>query len=144
MKSLSSNLPGRILAFATALVGVLGVAGCSSKDAYQVSGRAQYKDGSPITGGVRIIRFEPAKNSTAKIRKGASGTIAEDGTFQMFTRKPGDGVFVGQYAVTFSVLTRPLGGTSLIPAYFSHPESTPFTIDVDGNKEGLLFELEKL
>ena len=109
-----------------------------------MSGRAQYKDGSPITGGVRIIRLEPAKNSTAKIRKGASGTIAEDGTFELFTRKPGDGVFAGEYAVTFSVLTRPLGGTSLIPAYFTHPESTPFQITVDEDKEGLLYELEKL
>ena len=120
------------------------IAGCSSKEAYQVSGRAQYKDGSPITGAVRIIRFEPTANSTATIRKGASGTIAEDGSFEMFTRKPGDGVYAGEYAVTFSVLTQPMGGTSLIPAYFTHPESTPFKIVVDDDKDDLLYELDKL
>jgi hypothetical protein len=139
-----SRLRGRFLAAVALALGLSAVVGCGSKDAYQASGRAQYKDGSPITGAVRIIRFEPAKNSTAKIRKGASGTIAEDGTFEMFTRKPGDGVYAGEYAVTFSVLTKALGGTSLIPAYYTHSESTPFNIVVDEDKEGLVFELDNL
>ena len=52
--------------------------------------------------------------------------------------------YAGEYAVTFSVLTRPLGGTSLIPAYYSHPESTPFKITVDDDKTDLVYELEKL
>jgi hypothetical protein len=139
-----SRLRGRFLAAVALALGLLAVIGCGSKDAYQVSGRAQYKDGSPITGGFRVIRLEPGKNSTAKIRKGASGMIAEDGTFELFTRKPGDGVYAGEYVVTFSVLTKSLGGTSLIPAYYTHPESTPFNIVVDDDKEGLVFELDKL
>jgi hypothetical protein len=127
------------LALATA-----GMAGCGAKDAYQVRGRVQYTDGSPLTGAVRIIRFQPTENSTAKVRKAASGSIAQDGSFEMFTRRPGDGVYAGTYAVTFSVLTQPMGGTSLIPAYYTHPQSTPFKVEVDEDKTDLIYELDKL
>jgi hypothetical protein len=123
---------------------LLYIAGCGSKEAYQVSGRAQYEDGSPIKGAVRIIRFEPASDSTATIRKAAAGTIAEDGSFELFTRKPGDGVYPGKYAVTFSILTQAMGGTSLVPMYYTHGKTTPFDIVVDDDKDGLLFELEKM
>ena len=125
------------------VLGLTVVSGCAQKDAYQVTGRAQYKDGTPITGAVRIIRFEPTADTTAKIRKAAGGTIAEDGTFEMFTRKPGDGVYAGKYAVTFSILTRAMGGTSLIPDQYTRADTTPFVIDVDDDKEDLLYELEK-
>jgi hypothetical protein len=137
-------LRGRLFAAAGLALGFVVVVGCGGgNEAYQVSGRAQYKDGSPITGGVRIIRLEPTQDSTAKIRKAASGMIAEDGSFEMFTRKPGDGVYAGKYAVTFSVLTKALGGTSLIPARFTRADNTPFTIEVDNDKEELLYELDK-
>jgi hypothetical protein len=119
------------------------LAGCGAKESYQVSGQVKYIDGSPITGGVRVVRFEPTDDTTAKIRKAASATIADDGSFTAFTRRPGDGVFAGKYAVTFSVLTQPLGGTSLIPDYYTDARSTPFKVEVDGDKE-LNYELEKL
>ena len=109
-----------------------------------MSGRVQYSDGTPITGAVRVIRLEPTQDSTATIRKAASGTIAEDGTFELFTRRPGDGVYAGKYAVTFSVLTRALGGTSLIPEQFTRAETTPFELVVDDDKEDLEYSLEKL
>jgi hypothetical protein len=123
---------------------IVGLAGCGAKETYQVSGQVKYSDGSPITGGVRIIRFEPTDDTTAKIRKAASATIAEDGSFTAFTRRPGDGVFAGKYAVTFSVLTQPLGGTSLIPDYYTDARSTPFKLDVDRDYTELKYELDKL
>jgi hypothetical protein len=123
---------------------VLTVAGCGGRTAYQVSGRAQYKDGSPLTGGVRIIRLEPTDDTTAEIRKVAQGTIADDGTFEMYTRKPGDGVIAGKYWVTFTVMDKPMGGKSLIPPEYTTGESSPFEIVVDDDKAELLFELEKL
>jgi hypothetical protein len=128
---------------ATALVcGTICQTGCG-REAHQVKGRVQYTDGTPITGGLRIIRFEPTHDTTAKIRKTASGQIAEDGTFEIFTRRPGDGVYAGKYAVTFTVRTTPFGGKSLIAKQFTHRDSTPFSILVDEDKEELLFELEK-
>jgi hypothetical protein len=123
---------------------VAGQPGCESRTTYQVTGRVQYKDGSPITGGARVIRLEPADDTTAKIRKGASGTIDEDGSFEMFTRKPGDGVIAGQYVVTFTVMDKPMGGKLLIPYKYTDAAQSPYNIDVDGDKTGLLYELEKL
>jgi hypothetical protein len=117
--------------------------GCSDRTTFQVSGRVQFKGGSPLTGGVRTIHFEPTQSSTATIRKAATGEIAPDGSFEMFTRKPGDGVIAGKYAVTFVVMDKPMGGKSLIPAKYGSEAETPFEIDVDGNKTGLLYELEK-
>ncbi len=75
---------------------VVAFVGCGSRQSYDVSGVAQYQDGSPITGAVRIVRLEPTDDTTATIRKAASGYLAEDGTFEMFTRRPGDGVIPGQ------------------------------------------------
>ncbi len=61
----------------------------------------------------------------------------------MFTRKPGDGVIAGKYAVTFVVMDKPMGGKSLIPPSTVARLKLPFEITVDGNKTGLLYELEQ-
>jgi len=132
------------LAAPLVVLSLIGLAGCGGREAYQVTGRVQYKDGSPISGGVRVIQFQPAADTTAEIHKAASGNIAPDGSFELFTRRPGDGVIAGKYTVTFTVLSKPMGGQSLIPERFNYPDTTPFEIVVDENKEGLLFELEKL
>jgi hypothetical protein len=124
-------------------LGVACVAGCGGRTTYQVTGRVQYNDGSPITGGVRVIRLEPTDDTTAEIRKVASGTIAPDGTFEMFTRKPGDGVIAGKYWVTFTVMDKPMGGKLLIPPKYTTVDGTPFDIVVDDDKSDLLYELEK-
>jgi hypothetical protein len=124
------------------VLGLIGQVGCG-REAYQVSGRVQYKDGTPITGGLRIIRFEPTDDTTAKIRKAASGRIGENGSFELYTRKPGDGVYAGKYAVTFTIRTTPFGGKSLVPQRYTRRGETPFDIVLDEDKEGLLFELEK-
>ena len=119
------------------------ITGCGGRKTYQVTGRVQYKDGSPIKGGVRTIQFEPADNTTAEIRKMAIGEIAEDGSFTMYTRQPGDGVIPGIYIVTFRVLDKPLGGKSLIPEKYQTAATSPFDIHVDSNKSDQLYELEK-
>jgi hypothetical protein len=108
-----------------------------------VSGKVHYKDGSPITGATRAVRFEPTQSSSATIKKSASGVIAEDGSFEMFTRKPGDGVIPGKYAVTFVVMDKPMGGKLLIPSKYNSAADTPFEINVDGDKTDLVYEIEK-
>jgi hypothetical protein len=137
-----ANVLRRRLFLAMALV--VGASGCGGREAYQVTGQAKYQDGSPITGGVRVIRLEPTVDSQAVIRKAASGNIAEDGSFELFTRRPGDGVLPGSYAVTFTVLDKPMGGRSLIPDKYTYKADTPFELEVDEDKDDLIFELEKL
>ncbi len=75
--------------------------GCNQRSTYQVSGKVRYKDGSPITGGAACHRIRangrvPRQRSASRPRS----QIAEDGSFQMYTRKPGDGVIPGKYAVS--------------------------------------------
>jgi hypothetical protein len=117
--------------------------GCNSRpDAAQVSGKVLMKDGSVPQGGVRVVQFVPTKDSTAEIRKGASGEIRDDGSFVAYTRKPGDGVFLGKYDVTFSVWKSPMDATSLIDPKFSRASTTPYHVTVEDDIDDLKFELE--
>jgi hypothetical protein len=121
---------------------LLPLAGCGQREMVQVSGRVQYKGGDPVTGGIRTIRFEPAPDSAAAVRKSASSKIGEDGNFQLFTRKPGDGVYIGKYVVTFTVLSSPTGGELLVDPTYVAPDTTPYEIEVTDDVSDLLYEIE--
>lgn len=108
-----------------------------------MSGHVKFDDGSPIQGAVRSIVFAPTDDTTAEVRKAASGTIGDDGSFTMYTRKAGDGVYKGKYAVTFMVLKDPKLGGLLVPEKYTFGETTPFKVEVTGDRSDLLFELEK-
>lgn len=130
------------LAAATLVMCAGFVVGCSKPTA-QISGTAMFDDGSPFTGAVRKINFVPTDDSTAEVRKAAIGEIAEDGTFTMYTRKPGDGVFKGDYAVTFTVLKDPNYGGLLVPERYAAIDDTPLSISVTEDRDDLRFEVEK-
>ena len=114
------------------------VSGCDhGKSMGRVRGKVLYKDGSIPHGGVCVVSLQPAETTTAEIRKSASSAIEPDGSFDMMTRKPGDGVYYGNYVVTFTVRKAPNDTASLIlPKYGSMAES-PFKLTVDGNKDDL-------
>ena len=118
------------------------VTGCGGPTA-QISGNAKFDDGSPIEGAIRSIIFVPTDDTTAEVRKSASGSLAADGSFTLVTRKPGDGVYKGKYAVTFMVLKDPKLGGLLVPEKYTFAETTPFKVEVTGDRSDLLFELEK-
>jgi hypothetical protein len=131
-----------------ALVVVTGSAllsGCNRGPAmYQVRGKVLYKDGSVPKGGVAVVRLQPSASSTAEIRKGASSAIGPDGSFEMCTRMPGDGVYEGDYDVTFAVLKGPMDPTPLIPVKYMSPESSGYNVKVDDDIDDLKFEIEPL
>jgi hypothetical protein len=131
---------------AALLVAVVAVSsGCNRGPAMaQVSGHVFMKDGSVPKGGVRVVRFEPIKDSTAAVRKAASGPIQDDGSFTMYTQFPGDGVHVGEYAVTFGVMKGPMDPISLIDAKYTSAATSPYKVTVDGDLEGLKYEIEPL
>lgn len=119
------------------------VAGCSGRSTTaQVRGRVTFKDGSIPLGEVCVVRFEPTPDSTATIRKAASGEIGRDGSFAMYTRKPGDGVLLGSYAVTFSVWKDRFNPESLIAEKYTSASTTPYKVDVEGDLDDLVFEIE--
>jgi hypothetical protein len=117
-------------------------AGCNDRPTAQVSGNVLFKGGAVPQGGVRIIRFEPASDTTATIRKSAIGYIADDGSFEMYTRKPGDGVILGKYDVTFTFWKGARDKVSLIDEKYTTAATTPYHITVDDDVNDLKFEIE--
>ncbi len=117
--------------------------GCGS-DMVPAKGRVQYSDGSPLKGKLQVIRFEPDDKTSAIVRRLAEAPIKSDGSFEMSSIKPLDGVYKGQYVVTFIVLENQRTGKSLIPKKYTNFVESPFEIDVTGSKSDYLFELEKV
>jgi hypothetical protein len=126
------------------LIAIMSSAGCGGRaGTAEVKGRVVYKDGSVPRGAVCVVRFQPTPDSTAEIRKAATGEIQADGFFEAFTRKPGDGVFLGKYDVTFSVLedgTR--SDSSLIDEKFTRASTTPYHVTIENDVTDLEFQLE--
>lgn len=121
------------------------MAGCQrGPKMYQVSGKVHYKNGGTPKTGVSVVNFAPTKGSSAEVRQAASGAIQPDGSFAMFSRVVGDGVYAGDYAITFTVIKGPMDPTSLILPKYTDPRTPPYTIKVDGDKTDLDFEIEPL
>lgn len=128
----------------TVLVLWLGCAciGCGRPSTANVRGKVLYVDGAVPTGGVRIVQFQPTADTNAKVRKAASGEIQPDGSFEVYTRKPGDGIFLGKYAVTFSIWKGPMDPVSLVAHKYTKGDTTPFIVTIDGDRDDLLFKIE--
>jgi hypothetical protein len=131
------------------VVGVLclmATLGCGGRPGTaQVKGRVLFKDGTVPKGDVCVVRLQPAADSPAEIRKAASGDINADGYFEAFTRKPGDGVFLGKYDVTFSVLGDfNNSSSSLIDQKYTKAATTPHHITIEDDVDDLKFEIEPL
>src|SRR5262245_36321904 len=78
---------------AAALVLLVGAAGCGSR-LYPVHGTVTLEDGTPLTRGMVI--FEGNHEGVAVM---ARGEVQRDGSYQLSTHKPGDGVPAGKYRV---------------------------------------------
>jgi hypothetical protein len=121
------------------------LSGCGGKPMVRVRGKVTYKDGSIPQGGVAVVNFTPASDSTAEIRKGATGAIESDGSFEMTTRMPGDGVYLGSYNVAFVVQRNAMDATtSLILPKYNSPSMSGYSVTIDKPKDDLHFEIEPL
>ena len=122
---------------------VLCLTGCGKKA--KVTGTVKFSDGTPLN--VGTVNFTDGTNLFR-------GEIQPDGTFEMRTFKPGDGVLKGSYRVYLTetlqfgatgkrVLKGPNGEeiemevigntTSTIDPKYSDPEQSGMTIDVKSN-----------
>jgi hypothetical protein len=77
---------------AVALV-LLAALGCGRR-LYPVRGKVTYPDGRPVTEGLVVFESEGAEKPVM-----ARGDIQADGSYQLSTFKPGDGVPAGTYHV---------------------------------------------
>ena len=89
-----------------------------------------------------VVRFDPADDSDAKVRKGASGVINDDGSFELFTRRPGDGVHLGKYVVTFAFFRSATDQRPLIPSKYTRAATSPYQLVVDKDVDDLQFEID--
>ncbi len=125
------------------VVFVLCLTGCGNKA--KVTGTVKFADGKPLT--VGTVNFTDGTNLFR-------GEIQSDGTFEMRTFKPGDGVLKGTYKVyltetlqfgeTSTLVQKGPDGeelrietigntTSTLDPKYSDPEQSGMTIDVKGN-----------
>jgi hypothetical protein len=90
---LGLSVSGRRLALTAALVLLVASAGCGRR-MYPVHGTVTLADGQPLTRGMVI--FESQEDGVPVM---ARGEIKPDGSYQLSTEKPGDGVPPGKYRV---------------------------------------------
>src|SRR5262245_64679796 len=76
--------------------GLAALAGCGS-GYYPVRGTVTLEDGSPL--GQGMVVFENAEGTQM-----ARGMVRPDGSYELSTRKPGDGVKPGRYRALVSAL----------------------------------------
>ncbi len=62
----------------------------------------------------------------------------------MCTRVQGDGVFAGEYSVTFGVANNPMNPVSLLLPKYTDLNSPPYKITVDHNINDLEYTIEAL
>jgi hypothetical protein len=128
---------------ALVLTCVVVLSGCNrGPKMVQVSGKVLYKDGTVPKGGVCVVNFTPTKESTAEVRKGASGSIGPDGSFSLTTRSPNDGVYVGEYAVSFVVWPGPMDPRSLVMPKYGSAMMTPYKEKIEQSRDDLKYEIE--
>jgi hypothetical protein len=108
-----------------------------------VRGKVLFKNGEMPKTSVRYIRFECAADTDAVVHKGASGAIEDSGTFELYTRRPGDGVHYGKYAVTFAIQPGSMDRRSLVPAKYTSAATTPYYVVVDKDLDNLEFEIDQ-
>ena len=127
------------------VLGLCFVAGChKGPEMYQVSGQVRLKDGGVPKAPIALIRFEPVKDSSATIRRNATSPIAPDGSFTLFTRKPGDGVNKGEYKVAFTFCKSPVDTKPMVADKYWNPNESPYSVTVDQDLVDQVFEVEML
>jgi hypothetical protein len=72
---------------------LLGAVGCGPR-LYPVRGTVTYPDGKPLTEGTVVFESKDADKPIT-----ARGTLQPDGSYELSTSRPGDGVPAGKYQV---------------------------------------------
>jgi len=116
-----------------------GALGCGSVDeALQVGGTVKFADGSPVTGESATVVFMPTTSG-----QGASGSIEPDGSFELMTKQPGDGVQPGQYKVVLKVFKNYREQILAVPEKYGDETITPLEATVDEEHTHFDFVIEK-
>jgi hypothetical protein len=130
----------------SSLILCLLLTGCGGNELMPVTGSVHYDDGTVPVGGLSMLRFTPTADSPSPSRRAVEGTInPTDGTFELMTYRPGDGVHAGEYHVSFTVRKNYMEPESAMPPEYSHysaPSTTPLRVTVDSGHRKFDFVLE--
>lgn len=124
---------------------LLLVSGCgeSGPPMAQVTGKITFTDGSVPQGMQKVITFTPAPDTTAEVKKGATADIREDGTYELYSTRPGSGVHYGKYKVVINILGSYRGGNTQVAREYTDAKTTPLERVVDQPSHEFNFEIEK-
>jgi hypothetical protein len=139
LREAAMSLPGFPGLFLPLLV---VLASCSqAAPVFKVSGKATFR-GKPLTTGKVAFHHTDAKSPLV------IGDIGPDGTYQLTTRKPGDGAAPGQYTVTVTSMLPGKGVEGidqdyrppqpLIPLKYMRLDETPLSASVEAKEQNVI------
>ena len=113
--------------------------GCSSSGLYSVTGKVTDQTGQPIEGLTGSeVSFEGGSSSSV-------GEIKADGSFTLYTNKPGDGVPPGEYKVYFPRrrIDSEREAPQSIEGKFEKPETSGIEVKVEPKSNTFDFKLNR-
>ena len=129
-------------AVAAGLLCVVVSGGCSSAGYYPVQGKVVDQAGQPVPGleGSEIV-FSLVNGSTSSI-----APIADDGSFTLFTDKPGDGAPPGEYQVYIPRrrIDTERAAPQVIDSKYEKPETSGLQATVEKKRNTFEFKVAKL
>ena len=117
------------------LITTLGLTGCSDP---RVTGTVTYQDGTPLTTGTVILQNDHSQGI---------GELRQDGSFELYQFKPGDGLKPGIYRgyITQAAISDDEGNvTHLIPTKYSNVEESGITYDSEKDRGRLEIIIDAL
>jgi hypothetical protein len=103
-----------------------------------VSGTVKYADGSIPKGETARVVFQPSDDG-----RPATGTIGDDGAFEMMTETPGDGALPGNYKVVLEIWKSYRDQESVVPEEYGDAATTPLEATVDADHTHFEFTVER-
>ncbi|MEM8678482.1 MAG: hypothetical protein AAGF97_03910 [Planctomycetota bacterium] len=128
-----------------ASLGVLLLAGCAQDGSglVRVRGTLKYEDGTPVTGELATIVFQPDTNKRPVPPKSASGTIGPDGSFELMTQEPGDGAHPGTYKVVLKVWENYREQEPGVDQQYADARTTPLDATVSPDSKQFDFVIQR-
>jgi len=132
----------------------VAIAGCGSNSEKLIAiGGVVELDGKPVAKAAVMLHHDAGRTAYA--------ITAEDGTFKMTTREPGDGALAGRHTVTVSLTlqeggvqpdannledySHPIAAEKLIhvvPAIYNNPKTSPLAFVIEKPTNALKIELK--
>ena len=123
------------LLFMLMTLATIGCGGESRVSVVPVSGKVTFQGAAPA--GAQVVLHPATRSEETSVAP--SGTVKEDGSFQISAYDQGDGAPPGDYVATvqwFRVVAEEDGsgrGPNLLPVKYASPETSPIKVTVNSN-----------